>query len=130
VVRAERLIAAPPSRVKCTSIRGGERLAERGTPPSVDSVAAGHEDASPSGHRPDAAEPTRTRSRGVARRTIDNLELATLSWVTSTTIRRLQTDLGDVPLVELQAAYPARGAPASTGLESDARAAVQSGSRL
>jgi putative transposase len=86
-----------------TSIRYGERLAEIGAVPSIGSVGDSYDNA--------LAEAVNSlykaeliRQQGPWR-TVDDVELATLGWVTWFNNERLHGTLGDIPPVEFEAAY-------------------------
>ena len=86
-----------------TSIRYGERLAELGALPSIGSVGDSYDNA--------LAEAVNSlykaeliRQQGPWR-TVDDVELATLGWVTWFNTARLHGTLGDIPPVEYEAAY-------------------------
>ena len=86
-----------------TSLRYGERLAELGAVPSIGSIGDSYDNA--------LAEATNslykselTRPQGPWRG-VDDVELATLSWVHWFNTQRLHGTLEDIPPVEYEAAY-------------------------
>ncbi len=90
-----------------TSIRYGERLDEIGARPSIGSVGDSHDNAlAESVNALYKTELVRGPGRGPWK-TIDDLELGTLSWVHWHNTERLHSYLGDVPPVEFEAAYDA-----------------------
>ena len=90
-----------------TSIRYGERLDEIGARPSIGSVGDSYDNAlAESVNALYKTELVRGPGRGPWK-TIDDLELATLSWVHWHNTERLHSYLGDVPPVEFEAAYDA-----------------------
>ena len=96
-----------------TSIRYGERLDEIGARPSIGSIGDSYDNAlAESVNALYKTELVRGPGRGPWR-TIDDLELATLSWVHWHNNERLHSYLDDVPPAEFEAAYAAEtsGAP-------------------
>ncbi len=90
-----------------TSIRYGERLDEIGARPSIGSVGDSYDNAlAESVNALYKTELVRGPGRGPWK-TIDDLELGTLSWVHWHNTERLHSYLGDVPPVEFEAAYDA-----------------------
>jgi putative transposase len=90
-----------------TSIRYSERLDEIGARPSIGSIGDSFDNAlAESVNALYKTELTRGPGRGPWR-TIDDLELATLSWVHWHNNERLHSYLGDVPPLEFEAAYDA-----------------------
>ena len=90
-----------------TSIRYGERLDEIGARPSIGSVGDSYDNAlAESVNALYKTELVRGPSRGPWK-TIDDLELATLSWVHWHNTERLHSYLDDVPPAEFEAAYDA-----------------------
>ena len=88
-----------------TSIRYGERLDEIGARPSIGSVGDSYDNAlAESVNALYKTELVRGPGRGPWK-TIDDLELATLSWVHWHNTERLHSYLGDVPPAEFEAAY-------------------------
>ena len=111
----EGLILHSDAGSQMTSIRYGERVDEIGARPSIGSVGDAYDNAL--AESVNALYKTEL-VRGPGRspwRTIDDLELATLSWVHWHNHERLHSYLGDVPPVEFEAAYDANvSAPALT----------------
>ena len=90
-----------------TSIRYGERLDEIGAQPSIGSIGDSYDNAlAESVNALYRTELVRGPGRGPWK-TIDDLELGTLSWVHWHNTERLHSYLGDVPPVEFEAAYDA-----------------------
>ena len=90
-----------------TSIRYGERLDEIGAQPSIGSIGDSYDNAlAESVNALYKTELVRGPGRGPWK-TIDDLELGTLSWVHWHNTERLHSYLGDVPPVEFEAAYDA-----------------------
>jgi len=90
-----------------TSIRYGERLDEIGARPSIGSVGDSYDNAlAESVNALYKTELVRGPGRGPWK-TIDDLELATLSWVHWHNTERLHSYLDDVPPAEFEAAYDA-----------------------
>ena len=90
-----------------TSIRYGERLDEIGARPSIGSVGDSYDNAlAESVNALYKTELVRGPSRGPWK-TIDDLELATLSWVHWHNTERLHSYLDDVPPAEFEDAYDA-----------------------
>ncbi len=88
-----------------TSLRYGERLAELGAQPSIGSVGDSYDNAlAEAVNSLYKAELIRGPGQGPWR-TVDDLELATLAWVTWFNAERLHGTLGDVPPAEYEAAY-------------------------
>jgi putative transposase len=86
-----------------TSLRYGERLAEIGAVPSIGSVGDSYDNAlAEAVNSLYKAELTRRQGPW---RTIDDLELATLGWVTWFNTERLHGTLGDIPPAEYEAAF-------------------------
>lgn len=93
-----------------TSIRYGERLDEIGAVPSIGTVGDSYADAlAEAVNALYKTELIRGPSQGPWR-SVDDVELATLSWVHWHNTERLHGYLGDVPPVEFEAAYAARQA--------------------
>ena len=98
----------PTPESQFTSIRYGERLDEIGAVPSIGSCRrllrqrAGRDDQRP---LQDRADP---RARAGPVGDVDDVELATLSWVHWFNTERLHGYLGDVPPAEFEAAYAAQ----------------------
>ncbi len=90
-----------------TSIRYGERLDEIGAQPSIGSIGDSYDNAlAESVNALYRTELVRGPGRGPWK-TIDDLELGTLSWVHWHNTERLHSYLGDVPPAEFEAAYDA-----------------------
>ena len=90
-----------------TSIRYGERLDEIGAQPSIGSIGDSYDNAlAESVNALCRTELVRGPGRGPWK-TIDDLELGTLSWVHWHNTERLHSYLGDVPPAEFEAAYDA-----------------------
>jgi putative transposase len=89
-----------------TSIRYGERLAELGAIPSVGSVGDSFDNALAEAQF-SLYKDELIRNRGPWR-DIDELELATLEWVTWFNQNRLHGALGDIPPVEHEEAHYAQ----------------------
>jgi putative transposase len=86
-----------------TSLRYGERLAELGALPSIGSVGDSFDNAlAEAVNSLYKAELTRPQGPW---RSVDDLELATLGWVTWFNTERLHGTLGDIPPAEYEAAY-------------------------
>jgi putative transposase len=86
-----------------TSLRYGERLAELGAVPSIGSVGDSFDNAlAEAVNSLYKAELTRPQGPW---RSVDDLELATLGWVTWFNAERLHGTLGDIPPAEYEAAY-------------------------
>ena len=86
-----------------TSIRFSERLAEAGIQPSVGAVGSSYDNAlAETINGLYKTELTRPRKPW---RTIEEVELATAEWVDWFNHRRLYEYCGDIPPVELEAAY-------------------------
>ena len=97
------MLRRPIDPAQFTSIRYGERLDEIGAVPSIGSVGDSYDNA--------LAETVMglyktelIRPEGPWR-TVDDVELATLSWVHWFNHDRLHGTLGDIPPVEFEAAY-------------------------
>ena len=112
-----------------TSIRYGERLAEIGAVPSIGTVGDSYDNAlaeTVNGYY--KAEliygPARTRPW----KTVEDVELATLSWVHWHNTRRLHGYLGDLPPAEFEAIVLRYGADRPTpGRNPIARASIEQG---
>jgi len=88
-----------------TSLRYGERLAELGAQPSIGSVGDSYDNAlAEAVNSLYKAELIRGPGQGPWK-TIDDLELATLAWVTWFNAERLHGTLGDIPPAEYEADY-------------------------
>ncbi len=89
-----------------TSIRYGERLAKIGATPSIGTVGDSYDNAlaeTVNGYY--KAELVRGPAKSGPWKTIDDLELATLSWVHWHNTQRLHCYLGDVPPAEFEAKF-------------------------
>src|SRR5680860_697325 len=106
--RLEGLVCHSDAGSQFTSIRYGERLAEFGATPSIGSVGDSYDNA--------LAETTNGLYKAELIygpeqgpwRTIEAVELATLSWVSWFNTERLHGYLGDLPPAEFEDAYYAR----------------------
>lgn len=88
-----------------TSLRYGERLAEIGAVPSIGSVGDSYDNAlAESVNSLYKTELIRGPGQGPWK-TVDDVELATLAWVTWFNNTRLHGTLGDIPPAEYEAAY-------------------------
>lgn len=96
-----------------TSVRYGERLAEIGAVPSIGTVGDSYDNAlaeTVNGYY--KAELIRGPARSGPWRTVEDVELATLSWVHWHNTQRLHGYLGDVPPAEFEAtSYAAKQDP-------------------
>ncbi len=93
-----------------TSIRYGERLAEIGATPSIGTVGDSYDNAlaeTVNGYY--KAELIRGPARTGPWKTVEEVELATLSWVHWHNTQRLHGYLGDLPPAEFEALHAARG---------------------
>lgn len=103
----EGLVVHSDAGSQMTSIRYGERIDEIGARPSIGSVGDAFDNAlAESVNALYKTELVRGPARGPWR-TIDDLELATLSWVHWHNNERLHSYLDDVPPVEFEAVYDA-----------------------
>lgn len=110
--RLEGLIAHSDAGSQFTSLRFGERLDEIGAVPSIGSIGDSYDNAlAETVNGLYKTELIRGPGKGPWK-TIDDVELATLSWVYWYNNERLHGYLGDVPPVEHEAAYAARQATA------------------
>ena len=92
-----------------TSLRYGERLAEIGATPSIGTVADSYDNAlaeTVNGYH--KAELIRGPARSTPWKTVEDVELATLSWVHWHNTQRLHGYLGDVPPAEYEETFYAR----------------------
>ncbi|CMO43332.1 Putative transposase for insertion sequence element IS6110 [Mycobacterium tuberculosis] len=89
-----------------TSIRFSERLAEAGIQPSVGAVGSSYDNAL--AETINGLYKTELIKPGKPWRSIEDVELATARWVDWFNYRRLYQYCGDVPPVELEAAYYAQ----------------------
>ena len=88
-----------------TSLRYGERLAEIGAVPSIGSIGDSYDNAlAEAVNSLYKTELIRGPDQGPWKN-VDDVELATLGWVSWFNTTRLHTTLGDVPPVEYEAAY-------------------------
>jgi putative transposase len=95
-----------------TSIRYGERLAELGAVPSIGTVGDSFDNAlAESVNGLYKTELIRGPDHDGPWRTVDDVELATLSWVHWHNTQRLHSYLGDVPPAEFEAAFYAAQQP-------------------
>lgn len=101
-----------------TSVRYGERLTELGALPSIGSIGDSFDNAlAETTNGLYKAECIRGPDQGPWR-TVDDVELATLSWVHWYNTERLHGYLHDVPPVEFEAAYAAQQAgPQPVGIQ-------------
>ena len=112
--RLEGLVAHSDAGSQFTSIRYGERLAELGATPSIGSVGDSFDNAMAESQF-SLYKDELVRNRGPWR-DIDQLELATLEWVSWFNHTRLHSSLGDIPPVEFEAAhYPQLAASGPLG---------------
>jgi putative transposase len=89
-----------------TSIRYGERLAEIGAVPSIGTIGDSYDNAlaeTVNGYF--KAELIRGPARSAPWKTVDDVELATLSWVHWHNTSRLHGYLGDVPPAEFEQTF-------------------------
>jgi putative transposase len=93
-----------------TSIRYTERLDEIGARPSIGSVADSYDNAL--AETVNGLYKTELIRRQAPWRTVDDIELATLSWVHWFNTSRLHSALGDIPPAEFEAAHYAQLATA------------------
>ncbi len=102
------LVAHSDAGSQSASLRWSERLAELGAAPSVGSVGDSYDNAL--AETADGIYKTELirGPTGGPRRTVDDVELATLTWVHWHNHQRLHGHLGDVPPAEFEAAYAAR----------------------
>ncbi|EFG78648.1 hypothetical protein HMPREF0591_1447, partial [Mycobacterium parascrofulaceum ATCC BAA-614] len=90
-----------------TSIRFSERLAEAGIQPSVGAVGSSYGNAL--AEMINGLYKTELIKPGKPWHTIDDVELATAQWVHWFNHNRLYEYCGDIPPIELEAAYYASG---------------------
>jgi putative transposase len=101
----EGLVAHSDAGSQFTSIRYGERLAEIGAVPSIGSVGDSYDNAlAETVNGLYKTELIRGPDQGPWH-TVEDVELATLSWVHWHNTQRLHTYLGDAPPVEFEAAF-------------------------
>lgn len=108
--RLDGLVCHSDAGSQFTSIRYTERLDEIGARPSIGSVADSYDNAL--AETVNGLYKTELIRRQGPWRTVDDVELATLSWVHWFNNTRLHGALGDVPPVEFEAAHYAQLAPA------------------
>jgi len=112
--RLEGLVSHSDAGSQFTSVRYGERLAELGATPSIGSVGDSFDNAlAETVNGLYKTELIRGPDQGPWR-TIDDVELATLSWVHWYNTQRLHGYLGDVPPVEYEEAHYAQLATSGT----------------
>jgi len=100
-----------------TSVRYGERLAEIGAVPSIGSVGDSYDNAlAETVNGLYKTELIRGPSRRGPWKTIDDVELATLSWVHWHNTARLHSHCGDLPPAEFEAAFYAAQQPDPAGI--------------
>ena len=104
--RLEGLVAHSDAGSQFTSIRYGERLAELGAVPSVGSVGDSFDNAMAEAQF-SLYKDELVRNQGPWR-DVDELELATLEWVTWFNQTRLHGALGDIPPIEHEEAHYAQ----------------------
>ena len=107
----EGLVAHSDAGSQFTSIRYGERLAELGATPSIGSVGDSYDNALAESQF-SLYKDELVRNRGPWR-DVDQLELATLEWVSWFNHTRLHSSLGDIPPIEYEEVHYAQ--PALTG---------------
>jgi putative transposase len=99
------LVAHSDAGSQFTSVRYGERLAELGATPSIGSVGDSYDNAlAESVNGLYKTELIRGPNQGPWR-TVEDVELATLTWVHWHNTKRLHSYLGDVPPAEFEAAF-------------------------
>ncbi|AFE14499.1 transposase IS6110 [Mycobacterium tuberculosis RGTB423] len=111
-----------------TSIRFSERLAEAGIQPSVGAVGSSYDNAL--AETINGLYKTELIKPGKPWRSIEDVELATARWVDWFNHRRLYQYCGDVPPVELEAAYYAPTPETSRRLRSQIRESPDSPGRF
>lgn len=97
-----------------TSIRYGERLAEIGAQPSIGSIGDSYDNAL--AETVNGLYKTEVIRRRGPWRNVDEVELATLEWVTWFNTDRLHSYLGDLPPTEFEAAFYAAQQPDPIGV--------------
>jgi putative transposase len=103
--RLEGLVCHSDAGSQFTSIRYGERLAELGAVPSIGSIGDSYDNAlAEAVNSLYKTELIRGPGQGPWK-SVDDVELATLGWVSWFNTTRLHTTLGDVPPAEYEAAY-------------------------
>ncbi|MEX0706016.1 MAG: IS3 family transposase [Nitriliruptoraceae bacterium] len=101
--RLEGLVCHSDAGSQFTSLRYGERLAEIGAVPSIGSVGDSYDNAL--AEAVNALYKTELIRRQGPWKSVDDVELATLSWVTWFNTTRLHETLGDIPPTEHEAAH-------------------------
>ena len=109
--RLDGLILHSDAGSQFTSIRYTERLADLGARPSIGTVADSYDNAL--AETVNGLYKTELIHRRAPWRTVDDVELATLSWVHWFNTERLHGALDDIPPVEFEAAHYAQLATAS-----------------
>jgi putative transposase len=99
----EGLICHSDAGSQFTSLRFGERLAEIGAVPSIGSVGDSYDNAM--AETVNGLYKTEVIGRLGPWRTVEDVELATLSWIDWFNHRRLHSALGDIPPAEFEAAH-------------------------
>jgi putative transposase len=100
-----------------TSVRYGERLAEIGAVPSIGSVGDSYDNAlAETVNGLYKAELIRGPARPGPWKTVEDVELATLSWVHWHNTARLHSHCGDLPPTEFEAAFYAARQPDPAGV--------------
>ena len=121
----------PLETTQFTSIRYGERLAEIGAVPSIGSVGDSFDNAlaeTVNGYY--KAELVRGPEHPAPRKTIEELELATLGWVHWHNQDRLHGFIGDVPPAEFEEAFYAEQRQAKVLAENTTLGSLQNPGRL
>jgi putative transposase len=108
--RLDGLVCHSDAGSQFTSIRYTERLDEIGARPSIGSVADSYDNAL--AETVNGLYKTELIRRQAPWRTVDDVELATLSWVHWFNNTRLHSALGDIPPIEFETAHYAQLAPA------------------
>jgi putative transposase len=100
-----------------TSVRYGERLAEIGAVPSIGTVGDSYDNAlAETVNGLYKAELIRGPARPGPWKTVEDIELATLSWVHWHNTQRLHSHCGDLPPTEFEAAFYAARQPDPAGV--------------
>ena len=102
------LVAHSDAGSQPASLRWGQRLAELGAAPSVGSVGDSYDNALAETAGGIYETELIRGPTGGPRRTVGDVELATLAWVHWHNHQRLHGHLGDLPPTEFEAAYAAR----------------------
>lgn len=105
--RLEGLVAHSDAGSQFTSLRWGERLGELGAVPSVGSVGDSYDNALAETVIGIYKTELIRGPTGGPWRSVDDVELATLTWVHWHNHQRLHSHLGDIPPTEFEAAYAA-----------------------